>query len=80
MGVFNPGIFNPGVFNVGGGAPAVEAAASVVLFPADGLRFRSRWDKTMYSWAVFARDMRAPTDGFRPMKDHLVSAVSLARR
>lgn len=61
-------------------APAVASDRGVVLFPPEALRFRSRWDKTMYGWAVFARDMRAPTDGFRPMKDHLVSAVSLARR
>lgn len=63
-----------------GASLGAEIDRGVVLFPAEALRFRSRWDKTMYSWAVFARDMRAPTDGFRPMKDHLVSAVSLARR
>lgn len=63
-------------------AGALQAAAgpSVVLFPPEPLRFRSRWDKTAYAWGVFVRDMRAPTAGFRPMKDHLVSAVALAAR
>ena len=53
---------------------------SVVLFPCEPLVFRSRWDKTAYAWGVFVRDMRAPMNGFRPMKDHLVSAVALAAR
>jgi hypothetical protein len=61
------------------GAGAAEGPG-VVLFPPEPLRFRSRWDKTMYAWAAFTRDMCAPTDGFRPMKDHLVSAVALAAR
>jgi hypothetical protein len=51
---------------------------SVVLFPVEPLRFRSRWDKTAYAWAVFVRDMRAPT--WRPGRDRLVSAVALAAR
>ena len=50
----------------------------VVLFSAEPLRFRSRADKTLYAWAVFARDMRAPT--YRQGKDHLISAVALAGR
>lgn len=67
-------------YQQGAGAPAVESDRGVVLFPAEALRFRSRWDKTAYAVAVFTRDMRAPTAGYRPMRDHLVSAVALARR
>jgi len=59
---------------------AVAAGAQVVLFPPEALRFRSRWDKTAYAWAVFARDMRAPNSGYRPGRDHYVDAVALAAR
>ena len=48
----------------------------VVLFPVEPLIFRSRWDKTMYSWTVYMRDLRAPT--WEQGKDHLVSAIALA--
>jgi hypothetical protein len=58
-------------------APAL-ADRGVVLFPPEALRFRSRWDKTMYGWSCLVRDMRAPVAGFRPMTDHYVSAVALA--
>jgi hypothetical protein len=71
--------FQLGFQQLGAGAGAAEGP-SVVLFPSEPLRFRSRWDKTAYAWGIFVRDMRAPTDGFRPMKDHLVSAVALAAR
>jgi hypothetical protein len=60
-------------------APAL-ADRGVVLFPPEALRFRSRWDKTMYGWSCLVRDMRAPVAGFRPMTDHYVSAVALAAR
>ena len=53
---------------------------SVVLFPPEPLRFRARWDKAAYALAILTRDMRAPAEGFRPMRDHLVSAVRLAAR
>lgn len=62
------------------GEGAQATLASVVLFPADPLRFRRRADKALYSWAVLMRDMRAPMAGYRPGKDHLVSAVRLASR
>lgn len=65
-------------FQQGGEAPTVDRG--VVLFPPEPLRFRSRWDKTAYAWAVFTRDMRAPTEGFRPMADRRVDAVRLAAR
>ena len=61
------------------GAPET-VGHGVVLFPPEALRFRSRWDKTAYGWACLVRDMRAPVAGYRPGKDHLVSAVALAGR
>lgn len=65
----------------GASAPAqAEEGASVVLFPSEPLRFRSRWDKTAYALAILVNDMRAPVDGFRPMADRYVSAVHLAAR
>ena len=69
-----------GNFQGFGGAEAAAEGPSVVLFPAEALKFRSRWDKTAYAWACFTRDMRAPLGGFRPMTDHRVSAVALAAR
>lgn len=70
-----------GSFGSGSAPAGAEASGpSVVLFPSEPLVFRSRWDKTAYAWGVFVRDMRAPMNGFRPMKDHLVSAVALAAR
>lgn len=63
-----------------GSVEAAAEGASVVLFPAEPLKFRSRWDKTAYAWSCFTRDMRAPVAGFRPMTDHYVSAVALAAR
>lgn len=74
------GFLNLGGFG-GGDAPlGEESGAGVVLFPAEPIVFRSRADKAAYAWAVLVRDMRAPTAGFRPMRDHLVSAVRLAAR
>jgi hypothetical protein len=72
--------FQSGFQQLGAGVPAAAEGASVVLFPAEALQFRSRWDKTAYAWACFTRDMRAPVAGFRPMTDHYVSAVALAAR
>jgi hypothetical protein len=69
--------FQLGFQQLGSGVPQ---GPGVVLFSPDGLRFRSRADKALYAWAVFARDMRAPTAGYRPGVDHLVSAVALAAR
>ena len=75
--------FQPGAFQFGAYQQTVGGATgpSVVLFPPEPLDFGSRrWDKAAYAWSVLVRDMRAPTAGFRPMRDHLVSAVRLAAR
>lgn len=60
-------------------APAEQPSAGngVVLFPPEALRFRSRWDKTMYAWSCFVRDMRAPT--YRQNTDHFVSVAQAMR-
>jgi hypothetical protein len=63
-------------FQQGSGAGVVVVDRGVVLFPPEALKFRSRWDKTAYAWAVFSRDMRAPT--YKQRKDRLISAVRLA--
>ena len=42
-----------------GASMGAATGPSVVLFPSEPLRFRSRWDKTAYAWGVFVRDMRA---------------------
>lgn len=68
-------------FGAGAGEGGAEAALhSVVLFPTEPLAFRRRADKALYAWACFMRDMRAPVAGYRPGRDHLVSAVALAAR
>lgn len=71
--------FQVGFQQLGDGAP-VGVDRGVVLFPPESLRFRRRADKAVYTWAVLMRDMRAPMAGYRPGKDHLVSAVRLASR
>jgi hypothetical protein len=60
----------------GGQEAQASAGASVVLFPVEPLRFRSRWDKTAYAWGVFMRDMHGTT--YRQGWDRRVSAVALA--
>lgn len=62
------------------GAAVAAVGPGVVLFPPEALHFRSRWDKTAYAWAVFMRDMRAPTSAHMRGHDHYVSAVVLAAR
>lgn len=48
-----------GNFQGWGSAPAeASTAVQVVLFPEEGLRFRDRLDKTLYTLAVYARDAR----------------------
>ena len=71
--------FQPAFQQLGGGVPAQVTNASVVLFPPETLRFRSRWDKTAYAWAVFTRDMRAPQGGYKHNRDHLVSIQQAMR-
>jgi hypothetical protein len=63
---------------LGAGVPA-SVDRGVVLFPVEPLRFRKRWDKTAYAWAIFVRDMRAPQGGYVHNRDYVVSVEQATR-